>query len=65
VPLFNPAGLRALEGAGAAEAGAADPAIDAILEADKTAPPKQRAGGRSGFSNGFGANTALPAATRW
>jgi hypothetical protein len=36
------------------------PVIDAILEADKTAPPKQR----HGFSNGCGSNTALPVVIR-
>ena len=39
------------------------PVIHAILEADKTAPPKQRIR-RSGFSNGCGSNTGLPAAIR-
>src|ERR1700730_10517379 len=36
------------------------PVIVAILESDKTAPPKQGIR-RSGFSNGCGSNTVLPA----
>jgi hypothetical protein len=42
VPLFGAAWVCAVKGSGAAELGPLVPVIDAILEADKIAPPKQR-----------------------
>jgi hypothetical protein len=40
------------------------PVIDAILEADRSAPAKQRHR-PSGFSSGCGPSTDMAAATRW
>jgi hypothetical protein len=42
VPVFGATRLCAVQGSGTAEARTLVPVIDAILEADKTAPPKQR-----------------------
>src|SRR3954467_8163078 len=42
VPIFGTAGLSAQQTTGEAEAGPLMPVIDAILAADRSAPPKQR-----------------------
>jgi hypothetical protein len=47
----------------ASAAGPLVPIIDAILEADKTAPPKQRHTAKRIFER-LGSNTGLPAARR-